>query len=100
MSGVVATSAAALALYFYIKQKVTCGVNAETLVPAPIEAYRNVEHPPNTWIEAIDYVKEVFRYLARSWGVISIHAPLVILMLSTPIKPFMLVEPVCLTVMH
>lgn len=57
-SGIVAASAAAVALYYYLKQK--SGADSST-APAPVEAYRNVEHAPNSWAEALSHVKEVFR---------------------------------------
>jgi hypothetical protein len=67
MSGVVAATAASLALYYFLRQKQFtsyCGVGgagSENAPPVQLEAIRNVERPPNTWLEALYYFKEVFR---------------------------------------
>lgn len=57
-TGIVAASAAAAALYYYWKNK---GLENGVTAPAAVEAYRTVEHAPNSWTEALSHVKEVFR---------------------------------------
>jgi hypothetical protein len=61
MSGIVAGSAAAVALYYYFKaggSMVAVGGDH-----TPETAYRNVEHAPNSWTEALTHVTEMFRYV-------------------------------------
>ncbi|GLC75379.1 hypothetical protein PLESTF_001630500 [Pleodorina starrii] len=62
-TGVVAASAAAVAMYWYLfKQK---GLQDGTMEPVlPLEAHRNApDHAPSNWGEALFHVKEVLRYM-------------------------------------
>ncbi|GIL58723.1 hypothetical protein Vafri_13716 [Volvox africanus] len=61
-TGVVAASAAAVAMYWYLfKQK---GIRDDAMEAVEsVEASRNADHAPSNWGEALYHVKEVLRYM-------------------------------------
>lgn len=64
---VIAASAAAFGLYVYLRQRANgeqgslADVGRADSAAGTAEAWRHVEHPPNTWTEALYYLKEVCR---------------------------------------
>ena len=67
----VAAGAGTVALYLLLKEKLVfnaCGVREAgepvdaMAAPRAEEAFRRLEHQPNTVVEALVYLKEVFKY--------------------------------------
>jgi hypothetical protein len=72
---IIATGAAALGLYMYLKGRTAASValtDGGISPPASIEAWRHVEHAPNTWTETLYYFKEVFRREPKRFSTFSI----------------------------
>lgn len=60
---IVATGAAALGFYVWLRRWQQCGYAGVLDLPLPVETHARTEQPPNTWSETLYLFKEALRWV-------------------------------------